>query len=108
MPNITEIKNRMDSIREMKMYDEQTDTNYMVNIVLPPDYDENREYPVFLVTDSQYWFSNLPNVWKVFTGGHEIGQVVFLQLIVTTRYQRLTIAFDGYNMIGVIGTAKGA
>ena len=73
------VKKMMDNIRELKMYDEQTDTNYMVNIVLPPDYDENREYPVFLVTDSQYWFSHLPNVWKLISKG-QAAPVIFVTL----------------------------
>lgn len=83
------VKKMMDSIREMKMYDEQTDTNYMVNIVLPPDYDENREYPVFLVTDSQYWFPHLPNVWKLISKG-QAAPVIFVTL-------RIDYDLNGYD-----------
>ena len=83
------VKKMMDSIREMKMYDEQTDTNYMVNFILPPDYDENREYPVFLVTDSQYWFSHLPNVWKLISKG-QAAPVIFVTL-------RIDYEINGYD-----------
>ena len=83
------VKKMMDNIRELKMYDEQMDTNYMVNIVLPPDYDENREYPVFLVTDSQYWFSHLPNVWKLISKG-QAAPVIFVTL-------RIDYEINGYD-----------
>lgn len=68
-----------DNIRELKIYDEQLDTNFLAHIILPPDYDENTEYPVFLMTDSQYWFKCLPNMYNLIRDG-ETAPVIIVTL----------------------------
>ena len=51
------MKENADSIRELAVYDEELDTKFLVHITLPPDHDENKEYPVFFLTDSQFWIN---------------------------------------------------
>ena len=74
--NIKEIEN---SFRELRLYDEELDINFLVHIILPPNYDEDREYPVFLITDAQYWLINVPDMWQLISKG-EASPVIFVTL----------------------------
>ncbi len=58
-----------DSIRELKIYDEELDTTYLAHIILPPDYDENKKYPIFFMNDAQYWFNRIPEIWALINDG---------------------------------------
>ena len=49
---------------------------------------------------------NLSDIGDILLGGHEVGQVVDVQLVHTARYQRVASSFDRYDMIGVVGTAE--
>ncbi len=82
------VKKMMSNNREMRVYDEQLDLNFMANIVLPPDYDENKEYPVILITDSQYWIDEVADLWKLIGDG-ESSPVIFATL-------RLDYDINGY------------
>ena len=68
-PESAKLKKYRDNIREMRMYDEQLDTNFLVHIILPDGYDENKEYPIFLMTDASSWISKLPNTLKLIREG---------------------------------------
>ena len=83
------VKKMIGNVREMRIYDEQLDLNFMANIVLPPDYDENKEYPVVLITDSQYWIDEVANLWKLIGDG-ETSPVIFATL-------RLDYEVNGYD-----------
>ena len=48
---------------------------------------------------------NLADVGNVVAGGHEVGEVVELQLIVTTRDDGFAASLDGYHVVRVVGTA---
>ena len=49
---------------------------------------------------------NLADIGDILAGGHEIGQVVELQLVQTARDNRVAASLDGHHMIGVVGTAE--
>ena len=42
---------------------------------------------------------NLSDIGDIVTGGHEVGQVVDLQHIITSRDDGLVASFDGHDMI---------
>ena len=46
------------------------------------------------------------NIWDVLASGHEVGDVVHMQLVVTTWYQRVVVALDGHHVIRVVGAAE--
>lgn len=78
-PDESAMKKIQDNVRELKMYDEQLDENFLVHIILPPDYDENREYPVYLITDAVSWISCVPKMWNIIKDG-EASPVIFVTL----------------------------
>ncbi|MCR4862439.1 MAG: esterase family protein [Ruminococcus sp.] len=63
------MKENADSIRELAVYDEELDTKFLVHITLPPDYDENKKYPVFFLTDSQFWINEAMMMRKMIGSG---------------------------------------
>ena len=81
LPDSTELKVKKftDDIREIKIYDEQLDTDFLVHVILPPDYDENKEYPVFLMTDPAYWFKLIPELRQLISDG-EAAPLIFVTL----------------------------
>ena len=48
---------------------------------------------------------NLADIWDVVAGGHEVGEVVEFQLVVTARDDGITASLDGYHVIRVVRTA---
>ena len=81
LPDSTELKVKKftDDIREIKIYDEQLDTDFLVHVILPPDYDENKKYPVFLMTDPAYWFKLIPDLRQLISDG-EAAPLIFFTL----------------------------
>ena len=81
LPDSTELKVKKftDDIREIKIYDEQLDTDFLVHVILPPDYDENKKYPVFLMTDPAYWFKLIPDLRQLISDG-EAAPLIFVTL----------------------------
>lgn len=67
------------NIRELIVYDEELDTNFLVHITLPPDYDESKEYPIFFLTDSTVSMNKIPYMWKAIENG-EAAPVIFAAL----------------------------
>ena len=49
---------------------------------------------------------DLADVGDILLRGHEVGQVIAFQFIVTTWDDRLALAFDGHHMVRIIGTAE--
>ena len=45
---------------------------------------------------------DLTNVWNILLRRHKVSEVETVELVVTTRNDRLPSAFDGNNMIGII------
>ncbi len=84
---VTEIK---DSIQEISIYDEELDTEFLVHVTLPPDYDASKMYPMFVFSDGVWRFGNCPELRKLMENG-EIQDVI----LVTLGYD---YQIDGTNM----------
>lgn len=58
-----------DSIDEISIYDEELNTEFLVHVTLPPNYDKNKTYPVFFLTDGVWRFGNHTELRKVMENG---------------------------------------
>ena len=58
-----------DFIREISIYDEELDTTFIVHITLPPNFDENKTYPIFMMTDGVWRLGNHPALRKLMEEG---------------------------------------
>ncbi len=63
---ITAIK---DSVRQISMYDEEMERYFTVHVTLPPDFDEEKTYPMFVMTDGIWRFGNCPSMRKLMENG---------------------------------------
>ena len=43
-----EVEAIKDSVREMSIYDEELESNFIIHITLPPNFDEKKKYPMFV------------------------------------------------------------
>ena len=77
--DVSKLTKIADQFRELTIYDEQLDQQFLVHITLPPDYDKDREYPVVFITDSAYRLKMVPDLWKVIDEG-ETAPVIFVTL----------------------------
>ena len=74
---LVSVRKIQDSFHELAIYDEQLDTPFLVHIITPPNYDENKEYPVFFITDEIYWMELIPIMWNMINEG-EASPVIFV------------------------------
>jgi len=56
-------------VSEISIYDEELDTNFIVHITLPPDYDSEKTYPAYVLTDGVWRFGNHPELRKEMENG---------------------------------------
>ncbi|MGN1404329.1 MAG: alpha/beta hydrolase [Ruminococcus sp.] len=68
-----------DSIDEINIYDEELDTEFLVHVTLPPNYDKSKTYPVFFLTDGVWRFGNHTELRKVMENS-ESADVVLVSL----------------------------
>ncbi len=68
-----------DSVDEISIYDEELDEEFVVHVTLPPDYDKDKTYPVFFLTDGIWRFGNCPELRKVMENG-EAAPVILVSL----------------------------
>lgn len=68
-----------DSIDEINIYDEELDVEFLVHVTLPPDYDKDKTYPVFFLTDGVWRFGNHSELRKVMEEG-EAADVILVSL----------------------------
>ena len=68
-----------DSIDEINIYDEELNTDFLVHVTLPPDYDKDRTYPVFFLTDGVWRFGDHTELRKVIEDG-EAAPVILVSL----------------------------
>ena len=54
-----------DSVQEISMYDEELDTTFIIHVTLPPDFDAEKTYPMFVMTDGVWRFGNHPALWNL-------------------------------------------
>ena len=75
----SKLKKTKDNFRELTIYDEQLDQQFLVHVTLPPNYDKEKEYPVVFITDSAYHLKKVPDLWKLIDDG-EASPVIFVIL----------------------------
>ncbi|MDE5769923.1 MAG: hypothetical protein K2H82_11115 [Oscillospiraceae bacterium] len=68
-----------DSIDEISIYDEELDKEFVVHVTLPPDYDKDKTYPVFFLTDGIWRFGNHTELRKVIEDG-EAAPVILVSI----------------------------
>ena len=74
-----EVEKIKDSIDEINIYDEELDTEFLVHVTLPPNYDKDKSYPVFFLTDGVWRFGNHPSLRKAMEEG-EASDVILVSL----------------------------
>ena len=62
--NREEVEEIKDSVDEIYIYDEELQRSFTVHVTLPPDYDKEKTYPVFFLTDGIWRFGNCPALRK--------------------------------------------
>lgn len=68
-----------DSVDEINIYDEELGKEFVVHVTLPPDYDKDKTYPVFFLTDGIWRFGNCPELRKCMESG-EAAPVILVSL----------------------------
>ncbi|MDE6789878.1 MAG: hypothetical protein K2J47_11260 [Ruminococcus sp.] len=68
-----------DSIDEISIYDEELNTEFLVHVTLPSNYDKDKTYPVFFLTDGVWRFGNHTELRKVMEDG-EADDVILVSL----------------------------
>ncbi len=56
-------------VSEISIYDEELDTNFIVHVTLPHDYDSEKTYPAYVLTDGVWRFGNHPELRKEMENG---------------------------------------
>lgn len=59
-----------DFVKEISIYDEELDTSFIVHVTLPPDFDPEKTYPAFVLTDGVWRFGNHPALRKEMENGN--------------------------------------
>ena len=77
--NRGEVEAIKDSIDEISIYDEELDTEFLVHVTLPPEYDKDKYYPVLFLTDGVWRFGNHTELRKVMENG-EASDVILVSL----------------------------
>ncbi len=68
-----------DSVDEINIYDEELGKEFVVHVTLPPDYDKDKTYPVFFLTDGIWRFGNCPELRNCMENG-EAAPVILVSL----------------------------
>ncbi|SCW57608.1 Enterochelin esterase [Ruminococcaceae bacterium YRB3002] len=71
-----ELSDLKDSIDEISIYDQEMDIEFLVHVVLPPDYDPSASYPVFLLTDGVYRLGNCPAMRREMESGEAADMIL--------------------------------
>ena len=74
-----EVEEIKDSVDEIYIYDEELQSSFTVHVTLPPDYDKDKTYPVFFLTDGIWRFGNCPELRKCMENG-EAAPVILVSL----------------------------
>lgn len=56
-------------VSEISIYDEELDSNFIIHVTLPPDYDSEKTYPAYVLTDGVWRFGNHPELRKAMENG---------------------------------------
>ncbi|MCM1007260.1 MAG: alpha/beta hydrolase-fold protein [Ruminococcus flavefaciens] len=75
----SEVEEIKDSVREISIYDEELDTEFLVHVTLPPNFDKSKTYPMFVFSDGVWRFGNVPSIRKLMENG-EIQDVILVTI----------------------------
>lgn len=81
-------------VSEISIYDEELDTNFIVHVTTPPDYDAEKTYPAYVLTDGVWRFGNHPELRKEMENGNA-GDV----LLVSIGYDYAINGMDDENRV---------
>jgi predicted alpha/beta superfamily hydrolase len=76
------VANIAEHIHEMSVYDEELGKTYIIHITLPPDYDKNKSYPMYMMTDG---------IWRL------IDHAVLRLMMVNREIEDIIIVSIGYD-----------
>jgi len=74
-----EIADVAEYIQEMSVYDEELDSTYIIHITLPPDYDKNKSYPMYMMTDGIWRLSDHAELRLLMVNG-EIEDIIMVSI----------------------------
>jgi len=74
-----EIADVTEYIQEMSVYDEELDSTYIIHITLPPDYDINKSYPMYMMTDGIWRLSDHAELRPLMVNG-EIEDIIMVSI----------------------------
>lgn len=77
--NLSEVQEIKDSVKEISIYDEELDTEFLVHVTLPPNFDKDKTYPMFVFSDGVWRFGNVPSIRKLMENG-EIQDVILVTI----------------------------
>lgn len=75
----SEVEEIKDSVKEISIYDEELDTEFLVHVTLPPNFDESKTYPMFVFSDGVWRFGNVPSIRKLMEND-EIEDVILVTI----------------------------
>lgn len=73
---IEEIK---DPVKEISIYEEELDTEFIVHVTLPPYFDGSKTYPMFVFSDGVWRPGNVPSIRKLMENG-EIEDIMLVTI----------------------------
>jgi predicted alpha/beta superfamily hydrolase len=74
-----EVADVVEYIQEMSVYDEELDSTYIIHITLPPDYDKNKSYPMYMMTDGIWRLSDHAELRSLMVNG-EIEDIILVSI----------------------------
>jgi len=74
-----EVADVAEYIHEMSVYDEELDSTYIIHITLPPDYDKDRSYPMYMMTDGIWRLSDHAELRSLMVNG-EIEDIIMVSI----------------------------
>ncbi|MDR0302634.1 MAG: prolyl oligopeptidase family serine peptidase [Treponema sp.] len=74
-----EVAETAEYIQEMSVYDEELDSTYIIHITLPPDYDKNKSYPMYMMTDGIWRLSDHAELRPMMVNG-EIEDIIMVSI----------------------------
>lgn|GEM_PF-2948269 len=78
-----------DYIKEIAMYDEEINDNYVIHLSLPEGYDKSKKYPLVLMTDGVWRLSDHPMLRKMMHDG-KIENVILVSVGYPDGYDYFT------------------
>lgn len=78
-----------DYIKEIAMYDEEINDNYVIHLTLPEGYDKTKKYPLVLMTDGVWRLSDHPMLRKMMNDG-KIENVILVSVGYPDGYDYFT------------------